>query len=173
MLIIIFLTCFRSQKQWHQRNLKSLLEKTQQKGKRKLSKILMKQYRCSKFFVKAQTKLHSVLVIRCSIIPIVKSGKAASVLKATSARRKTKEEQKQDTIMKEKEKYDVQTMNNVKSMLASKRAKIEDIPMFIEQHDRLIDYLKSKNIMDSDGNINAQQFTRTLKEICKFMLLHA
>lgn len=84
---------------------------------------------------------------------IVKNGKAASVLKSTSIRRKTKEEQKIAKMEQEEEKKNLKVANEIKSSSIGKRFKMEEIPGLLEGQNQLIQSLRAKGIIDERGNM--------------------
>jgi len=85
---------------------------------------------------------------------LAKNGRAAHVLKPTAARRKTKAELIEAKQKDEEAKNNITECRSIRDFLSSKRYKMEDIPGVISKGEQLVDYLKTKGIMNPEGQMN-------------------
>jgi uncharacterized membrane protein YgaE (UPF0421/DUF939 family) len=82
---------------------------------------------------------------------LVKKGKANMILKASSKRRKTKEEIEAIRRNNEEEKMHIDTLKEAETILKSKNIKFTDIPQITQQNFEMLNYMRSKGIIDDSG----------------------
>jgi hypothetical protein len=77
-------------------------------------------------------------------------------MKANAKRRKRKEEILTELQRQEEWKLHVKKLMDLEAEMVSRKLRIEDTPMIVQEHEKLLDYLKSEGIIDDKGNVPAK-----------------